>query len=433
METSDDILKRLMTFHPQFIGPELARMHRILEALDHPQKKLPPVIHLAGTNGKGSTLATLKAIFEASGKKVHAFISPHLVHYHERLTIAGKQITEAALKEVLLDCETANQGNPITHFEITAAAGLYAFSKYPADVVLLEVGLGGTWDATNVVDHPALSIITPVDIDHQQFLGDDVDTIAREKAGILKAGTPGIIGPQSDEGLRAIEDEAEKRGVALRVFGQDWMVFEEQGRMVFQDEKGLLDLPLPVLKGRHQILNAGTAIAAIRALPNLIAAPDYDTGLKNTVWPARFERLKEGALVEILGSEAELWLDGGHNPHCAAALAETLAELEEKNSRPLYLVTAMMRRKDADGFMNPFAGLARQVRTLSVPGEDNTYSAEELAEIARRAGLSAAPMRDLESALKDIAAEEKAPRVLICGSLYLAGHTLRLNNEIVEA
>lgn len=434
METSEDILERLMTFHPQYINLELDRILHILEALGRPQDRLPPVIHIAGTNGKGSTSATLKAIFEASGKRVHSFISPHLVNYHERIILAGQVISEEALKAILLECEEANAGHEITHFEITTAAALLAFSKTPADVLLLEVGLGGRWDATNVIDHPALSIITPVALDHQQFLGDDIATIAADKAGILKPGTPAIIGPQTDEGLEVIRREAEILGVSLSVCDQDWSVYEEHGRMVYQDTSGLLDLPLPALVGRHQIANAGTAIAATRALEgSIIVNPDFEQGLKTTTWPARFQRLTEGRLVESIGAEAELWLDGGHNPHAATALAEALATLEEKNPRPLYLVTAMMARKDAEGFLEAFCGLARHVNTLTVPGEDNTFSAEELAAIAEGRGLSARPMPDLETALTDIAAREKAPRILICGSLYLAGHALRLNGESVGA
>ncbi len=434
METSEDILNRQMDFHPQFINMGLDRIHRLLEALGRPQDKLPPVIHIAGTNGKGSTSATLKAIFEASGKQVHSFISPHLVHYHERIVLRGKPISESALIDILLECEAANAGQDITHFELTTAAAFLAYSKTPADVLLLEVGLGGRLDSTNVIDHPALSVITPVALDHQQFLGNDIATIAADKSGILKRGSPAVVGPQSDEGLEAIRIEAEKLGVEPAFYGQDWMAFEEHGRMVYQDTKGLLDLPLPSLIGRHQIANAGTAIAAVRALEGtLIEDPHYEEGLKTTTWPARFQRLTGGHLVDLAGNDAELWLDGGHNPHAAAALAEALATLEESSPRPLYLITAMMERKDAAGFLEAFFGLARHVATLAVPGEDSTYSAEDLAAIAVKSGLSARPLPDLETALTDIASREKAPRILICGSLYLAGHALRLNGESVGA
>ena len=429
METSDEILMRMTSFHPQYIGPDIHRVHRILKDLGNPEKNLPPVIHIAGTNGKGSTLATLRGLLEASGKTVHAFTSPHLVKYHERFYVSGADISEDMLVDALLECERVNDSQEITHFELTAALGFHVFANNPADVLLLEVGLGGTWDATNVIDHPALSVITPVALDHQQFLGNDVATIAKDKSGILKHRCPAVIGEQCDEALDAIREVAEEKDVPLKVFGQDFTVYEEHGRLVYQDEGGLLDLPLPTLQGRHQISNTGTALAAIRSLPDLVKAPAYEEGIRQTTWPARFERLKEGALVDLVGPRAELWLDGGHNPHCGAALAETVATLEERHPKPLYLVTAMMERKDAGGFLSAFSGLARQVRTLSVPDAENSYSAEVLADIARGVGLSAAPMPDLASALKDILAEEKDPRILICGSLYLAGHALRLNAE----
>ena len=429
MTSSDDILARLMSFHPQYIGPELGRVHRLLESLGNPQKKLPPVVHIAGTNGKGSTLATLRGLFEASGKTVHAFTSPHLVHYHERFYIAGANIAEEALVEVLEECEEANNGEEITHFELTAVAAFHAYTKTPADVLLLEVGLGGTWDATNVIDNPALSIITPVALDHQQFLGEDIPTIATDKAGILKPGCPAVIAEQSDEALDAIRKCAEEKNVDLKVFGHDFTVYEEHGRMVYQDEDGLLDLPLPVLLGRHQISNAGTAIAALRALPNLVPEPAYEAGLRATTWPARFERLKEGTLLDLAGPGAELWLDGGHNPHCGAALAETVAGLEERNPRPLYIITGMMQRKDAGGFLGAFEGLAKEVHTLDVPDTESSHTADELADIARAVGLTASPTTSLEQALKSIAQKEKNPRILICGSLYLAGHALRLNAQ----
>lgn len=427
-ETSEAIIERLMMLHEKYIDMGLTRIHRLLDALGRPQDKLPPVIHIAGTNGKGSTSATLKAIFEASGKKVHSFVSPHLVHYHERIVLQGKSITEAFLVECLLECEEANAGGDITHFELTTAVAFLAYSKVPADVLLLEVGLGGRQDSTNVIDHPALSVITPVDLDHQKFLGDDIATIAKDKAGILKRGSPAVIGAQTDEGLAAIRIEAEKLGIEPAFHGQDWSVIEEHGRMVFQDTSGLLDLPLPVLLGRHQISNAGTAIAAIRALEDtLIPNPQIETGLKNTAWPARFQRLTKGPLVTLAGKNAELWLDGGHNPHAALALAETVASLEETNPRPLYLIMGMLARKDAAGFLSAFSGLVKQVNTITIPGDTEVWSAEDLAGAARDTGHVASAMPDLETALEDIARREKAPRILICGALYLAGHALKLN------
>ncbi len=431
---SDAILERLLALHPKKIDLALDRIRRLLGALGDPQDRLPPVIHVAGTNGKGSACAFSRAMLEAQGLKVHMHISPHLVRFHERIRLAGQLISEEELCDTLLEVERVNDGAPITFFEITAAAMFLAFSRHPADAVVLEVGLGGTYDATNVVKRPAMTVIQPVGLDHLEFLGDDLAGIAREKAGIIKKGAPLVIGPQSDVALDEILSRADRMGVSAYVFHQDFSARQEHGRMVYEDGDGLLDLPLPKLIGRHQIENAGVAIAALRhARQGWGTDTAIERGLATVDWPARLQRLHHGPLVEAAPRGAEVWLDGGHNPHCAAALSNAIADLEDKSDRPLYLICGMLRTKDAAGFLNPFRGLARHVVTVTIPGEDASLGAGALYDAARAAGLDAAPGEDLEDAMLQIAARshmdrhEASPRILICGSLYLAGRVLAEN------
>lgn len=431
-QSSDAILERLTGLHPKLIDLSLGRLERLLAALGNPQNHSAPVIHVAGTNGKGSVVAYLRAMFEAQGLRAHTYTSPHLVRFHERIRVAGPTgtsapIAEADLISLLSDCEAANDGEPITFFEITTAAAFLAFSRTPADLVLLEVGLGGRFDATNVVADPKVCVITPVSLDHQSFLGNTVEEIAGEKAGILKHGVPAIIGPQSDAGLDVIEGEATRLEVPLARFGQEFTAYEEHGRLVFQDATGLLDLPLPALRGRHQIANAATAIAAARAFGGLEEAA-IGAGLQNVEWPARMQRLSSGALAQMV-PDAELWLDGGHNPAASKAIAEALADLEEQNPRPLVLISGMLDSKDVGGFFTAFAGLASQVLTVTIPGQPHARSADDVARMAREAGLPATPMPDIETALARAAATEPAPRILICGSLYLAGEILARNTQ----
>ncbi len=416
-----------MHLHPKVIDLSLGRLERLLAALGHPERQLPPVIHVAGTNGKGSVVAYLRAMLEAAGLRVHAYTSPHLVRFHERIrlaTVPGKSgfISESALTALLDECERVNGPEPITFFEITTAAALLAFARTPADAVLLEVGLGGRLDATNVVDRPKVSVITPVSIDHQAFLGETLREIAGEKAGILKPGVPAIIGPQQDDALDVIDTRAEQVTAPLARFGQEFTAFDEHGRLVYQDGTGLLDLPLPALRGRHQIANAATAIAAARAFMD-IDETAVAAGLANVEWPARMQRLAGGAL-QALAPDAELWLDGGHNPAAARAVAETLADLEDKSPRPLVLITGMLNSKDTQGFFAPFQGLASRVLTITIPGQENARSAEEVAQLARASGLDATPMPDMDAALAEAKKTAPAPRVLFCGSLYLAGEVL---------
>jgi dihydrofolate synthase/folylpolyglutamate synthase len=418
---SDAVLQRMMTLHPKVIDLTLARVERLLAALDHPERHLPPVIHIAGTNGKGSTQAMIRAGLEAGGDRVHAYTSPHLARFHERIRLAGDLISEDYLTELLDECLAANGPDPITFFEITTCAAFLAFARVPADWTLLEVGLGGRLDATNVVDKPRLTIITPVSLDHQAFLGDTVAAIAGEKAGIIKRGVPVIVGPQTDEGLAVIEARAERLGAPVLAFGQHWHVHEEAGRLVFQDERGLLDLPLPNLPGPHQIQNAGAALMALRHLGRDEAA--CEAAVTRAEWPARMQRLRRGPLVDMAPG-IELWLDGGHNPAGGEAVAATLARM---TPRPTHLICGMLNTKDVAGYMRPLAPRVTRLHAVSIPGEANTLPAETTRDAARTAGMDAVTAPSVADALASIAAQDSTARVLICGSLYLAGSILREN------
>ena len=416
---------RLLELHPKIIDLSLDRMWRILERLGNPQTKLPPVIHIAGTNGKGSTLAMTRAMMEAAGLKAHCYTSPHLVKFHERICVAGELISEEALSALLEECEQANGSDPITFFEITTAAAFLAFSRTPADYLILEVGLGGRLDATNVIYHPAVSVITSIGLDHQQYLGDTIEEIAREKAGILKHAVIGIVGAQSVEVREQIERVAEKVGAPLKIANQDWQSYTQHGRLVFQDENGLLDLPMPALQGPHQIDNAGNAIAAIRVLNDLrISDAAIETGLRNVSWPARMQRLSNGHLNELIPLEAELWLDGGHNGPAGVVLAQTLKDMNAKNPKPMVMIWGMLNTKHPSAFIANFKGIVERIITIAIPGEINTIAADELAMIAQTDGLTASSALSLEKALEQAAVTHPAPRIVICGSLYLAGHVL---------
>lgn len=439
--TSDTLLAEMMLLHPKLIDLSLGRVERLLGKLGHPEKKLPPVVHIAGTNGKGSVTAYLKAMIEAAGRRVHTYTSPHLVRFHERIALAGadgiaRPIDEDALVDVLMRVSAVNDGDDITQFEITTAAAFLAFSERPADVVLLEVGLGGRLDATNVIAHPALTVVTPISMDHAEKLGPTLEKIAAEKAGILKRGATGIISQQRDEVLEVISAKAKKVGAPLVVWGKDFDAYEQSGRLVVQLNEALLDLPLPALAGRHQIVNAGTAVVAAVNLAHKLPSLDLgeraiERGLRTVEWPARMQRLTSGPLPDILGADVELWLDGGHNPAAGDMLADTLAAFEEKAPKPVYLVVGMMGQKDALGFLAPFRGLVRGVYTVPVPGAyEAPHSQEKLAEVALSAGLQAIDRSGVVDALQTIAAQPKGPkRVLICGSLYLAGHVLTLQEQ----
>lgn len=455
MTPIDSIVARLTALHPKRIDLSLDRVQRLLAALDHPERKLPPVIHVAGTNGKGSTIAFLRAILEAAGQRVHVYTSPHLVRFNERFRLGaqpqpdvsdfghsmsntgkpefgyeGRLVSDDELTATLEECERANAGAPITVFEITTAAGLLLFARHPADVLLLEVGLGGRLDATNVVDQPLATIITRISIDHTDFLGDTLDKIAAEKAGILKRGVPAIVAAQSRDALAVIERQAAKLSAPLKIAGEDWTATEERGRLVYQDETGLLDLPAPKLYGRHQFENAGLAIAALRAIkPFKIPPAAFEAGMIKAEWPARLHRLGQGGLVELAPAGSELWLDGGHNPDGGRAVAAALADLEERVSRPLVLIVGMLASKDCEGFLRNFTGLARRLIAVPVPGAENGLSAEAVADAACAIGLPATSRDNLTEALETARKLDldPPPRILITGSLYLAGEVLREN------
>ena len=419
---SDVILERMMALHPKVIDLTLDRVWRLLDRLGNPQTKMPPVIHIAGTNGKGSTLAMIRAGLEGAGLTAHAYTSPHLVRFHERIRVAGELITEPDLTQVLDECYEANGDAPITYFEITTVAAFLAFSRVRADYTLLEVGLGGRLDATNVIDKPRLTVITPVSFDHPQFLGNTVAEIAGEKAGILKSGVPAIIAKQTTDSEDVIEARAAKIGAPLLSQGQHWTVAEERGRTIYQDETGLLDLPPPALMGEHQVQNAGTALTVLRQLGLNEAA--FEAAMTDVSWPARMQRLRQGKLFD-LAPDAEFWLDGGHNAACAQALAETMSRLPKRET---HLICGLMNTKDAAGYMAPLVPFATNLHAVTIPGEKNAFLADTTAASATEAGIPATAAASVEDAVAAIHAKTPDARILICGSLYLAGTILAENS-----
>jgi dihydrofolate synthase/folylpolyglutamate synthase len=390
---------------------------------------------VAGTNGKGSTVAFMRAILEAAGLSVHVYTSPHLVRFHERIRLGkpggGRFVDEDRLVDALARCEAANAGSPITVFEITMAAAFVLFHENPADVLLLEVGLGGRFDATNVIDHPAAAIVTSIGMDHAEYLGDTLARIAAEKAGIFKRGAPAVIAPQTyKEADEVLVAEAERRGAGpVWVGGQEFSIREEAGRLVYQDEERLLDLPLPRLLGRHQHINAATAIAGLRAAGYDLANNIFETGLAQADWPARMQRLARGRLADLCPPGSELWLDGGHNPDGGRVLAAAMADLEDRNPAPLVMIVGMLGTKDTAAVLKPFAGLARELIAVPIPGQQAARTADDVAAQARSVGLAARPSGSVSAALEEIAQHSwpTPPRILICGSLYLAGEVLGLN------
>lgn len=429
LRAHDRALERLAGLHPKKIDLSLGRMQRLLAALGHPERRLPPVIHVAGTNGKGSTVAFLRAMAEAAGLSVHVFTSPHLVRFAERIRLAGELIGEDALAEVLERVEAANAGEPITFFEITAAAALLAFAEIPADLCIVEVGLGGRYDATNVVEGVAVSVIAPVDMDHREFLGDSLAGIAAEKAGILRPGVPAVVARQRDEALDSIESRADRIGAPLLVAGRDWDAWAEGGRLVVQAGDRLMDLPPPDLAGAHQFANAGLAAMAARTLghPRLDEAA-IAAGLGRAVWPARLQRLSAGPLGErAKAAGADLWLDGAHNPHAAVALADFARGLKARDGRPVALIAGLLANKDAAGVFGALAGAVDRVLTVGFDAP-TAASPADLAQAARAAGLQAEAFADVPNAL-GAALAGPPPHVIIAGSLYLAGEVLALSPD----
>lgn len=432
----DAILQRLTALHPKAIDLSLDRIRVLLAKLGDPYLQLPPVFHVAGSKGKGSTTAFLRAMLEAAGYRVHAYTSPHLVRFNERIRLAGQLIDDAKLIALLERCERVNAGAPITFFEITTAAAYLAFAEVPADIVLLETGLGGIADTTNVIPRPALTALTPIGIDHVAFLGDTIAKIAANKAGILKAGVPCVVGPQPDEAIAVIEARAAETKSALFRHGRDWTVRETPDGIRWRDKTIELSLPHPALLGAHQVINAGVAIACARQLAGFSISPEaIAAGLRQVDWPARMQQLTKGPLPDLLPPGTELWLDGAHNAMAGEALAEALKLLPP---RPTWLVAGMLNTKDAAGFLRPLAPGLEGARCIAIPGEANSLSAEDLTEAARSVGLMAEPagsaaaaMRQIAQTIRADAASAPAPknyRVVIAGSLYLAGRILAENS-----
>jgi len=418
-------LDKVAVRRPPLIDLGLARVTRTLARLGDPHHRLPPVFHVAGTNGKGSTCAFLRAILEASGARVHVFTSPHLVHYRERVVLAGAEIADAVFADAILRVDAAAGADDLTLFETITCAAFGAFAQMPADYLVLEVGLGGRLDATNVIGRSLAAVVTPIALDHQNFLGDAIAAIAAEKAGIFRQGAPAVIGPQTPEAMAVFEREAARAGAALFAFGYAWNAFAENGRLTYQDDDGLCDLSPPRLVGAHQAMNAGLAVAAVRAAGLQLTDEILSAGLQNARWPARLQRLKSGPLVDALGPGSELWLDGGHNPHAARAIASAFADFEERNSRPLILISGLQENKDADGFFTAFSGLASTVFAVKAD-HSGARAASDIAASAERAGIPAYACGSLLEAAK-AARGGGAARILICGSLYLAGEVLRDN------
>jgi dihydrofolate synthase/folylpolyglutamate synthase len=434
MNPQDAILTRFAPLHPKKIDLSLGRIERLLGELGAPQSSLPPVVHVAGTNGKGSTIAFMRAALEAAGKRVHVYTSPHLVRFNERIRLAGKLVDDDRLADAFDRCERVNDGKPITVFEITTAAAMLLFNETPADYLLLEVGLGGRFDATNVIDRPAATIIASLSIDHVEFFGSTIDKIAYEKAGILKRGAAAIIAEQDEPALRVIEREARKVGAPLIVNGRDYFLREENGRLVFEDEVGLVDLPLPRLPGRHQHGNAANALATLRRIEPSLSVRALERGLSEAEWPARLQRLRSGKLVDLAPPRAEIWLDGGHNEDGGRVLAAAMADFEDQSPRPLVVICGTLATKDTAGFLRHFRGLAQELLAVPITGEHAGRAAEDVAKIAAGVGIDAAASADVEAALRFLAARTwtTPPRVLIAGSLYLAGAVLAANGGAPE-
>jgi dihydrofolate synthase / folylpolyglutamate synthase len=429
-----ELIARLSALHPKKIDLTLDRIEGLLGRLGHPEAKLAPVIHVAGTNGKGSTVAYLRAILEAAGLSVHTYTSPYLVRINESFRIGqvggGRLATDEELCAAFAHCEAVNAGAPITFFEAKTAAAFHLFAQHPADVVLLEVGLGGRLDATNVVSVPLASALAPISMDHMDFLGPTLTSIAGEKAAIIKRGVPVVCAEQPPEAMDVIEKEARRMRAPMCVANQQWHVEVEHGRLVYQDDRGLMDLAAPKLFGRHQFDNAGLAIATLRAIDRLkIPHRAFEAGIVNAEWPARMQRLSSGTLIALGPQGSEIWLDGGHNAEGGRVTAAALGDLEERVSRPLVVIVGMMANKDAGAFLANFAGLTRHIIAVPIPDQDNAMPPEKVADAARTLSMRVEIADGIAAALCSIArlAYEVPPRILIAGSLYLAGHVLAIN------
>ncbi|MCB1457960.1 MAG: bifunctional folylpolyglutamate synthase/dihydrofolate synthase [Nitratireductor sp.] len=432
--SADSLIAGLSAIHPKGFDLSLDRITRLLARLGDPQLRIPPAIHVAGTNGKGSTVAFCRAILEAHGKAVHVHTSPHLVNWHERYRLGspdgGGLVSEALLEDAIARVAKANNGEAITVFEILSAVMFVLFAENPADYSIIEVGLGGRFDATNVIVSPLVAVITNIALDHQAWLGDTVAAIAMEKAGIIKPGCPVAIGPQQEGIDDLLADTAEERKVRSMVCGRDYGYFRQAGRFVYQDDMGLMDLPLPALAGEHQLANAATAIAAMRLSGLSIPDEAYERAMTSVVWPGRMERLKPGKLQSRFPHDTEVWIDGGHNPSAGSAIAACLADLEEKRPLPVFMICGMINTKEPSGFLDAFRGLVRELVTVPVIDSDASIPATDLAAIATECGLESSAALSLEAGIEHVSRLSFANgpcRVIICGSLYLVGEVLREN------
>ena len=432
----DRILERLLMLHPKLIDLSLSRLKKLLDRLGNPEENLPPTVHVAGTNGKGSTVATLAAIYKSAGYRVHIYTSPHLVSFTERIVVSGSEISKAYLEEILIECEDANNGESITFFEITTAAAMLAFSRNPADLLLLEVGLGGRFDATNVIEAPTLSVITPVSMDHQDFLGNTIDEIAFEKAGILKPSVPAIIGPQTNKALNVIKRRALELGSSAYIFGEDWNISPANNQLIFKMGSKSSIVPRPNLLGDHQIQNAGCALASIKLLNSQfpVSPQEIDMGLVSINWPARLQKLKEGNFIENLLEDVEIWIDGGHNQDAAKAIASTLRDWRTASPEiSIHMVFGALNNRCPQNFLQYFTNVIDTIRAVDIPGETNALSTLEIETAARECGLKAYPAKGISPAITDIISNSSGKcRILICGSLYLAGAVLRENNYLQD-
>ena len=436
--SAEAAIARLLEIHPKGFDLSLDRIGLLLDKLANPHLRIPPVFHVAGTNGKGSTTAFLRAVLEASGKSVHVHTSPHLVNWNERYRMGGKSggilVDDETLEQAILQAETANAGKPITVFEIMSAVAFILFGNSPADYCVMEVGLGGRFDATNVLVNPVACLITPIGLDHQAYLGDTIEKIAFEKAGIIKPGVPVYVANQPDSVIDVIKGVAARNTSPVIIARQDFDYYEQGGRFIYQDESGLLDLPMPSLAGNHQLANAALAISAIRGSIPDTPGEAIETGMRKASWPGRFERLKAGRLLEQIpsnmGSGFDIWIDGGHNPQAGAAIATELANLNDRAPMPVIMIAGMLTTKDASGFFAAFKDLVSQVITIPVNDSDAGYPPDDLSQLVSDCGIKSLSSASIEAALAKIAADhisEGAVRVLICGSLYLVGEVLRKN------
>jgi dihydrofolate synthase/folylpolyglutamate synthase len=428
---SDQVLARLLQLHPKIIDLSLDRMWEILDKLGHPERRLPPVLHVSGTNGKGSLLAYLRAILEAAGYKVHVYTSPHLVRFAERIRLAGRIIDEQALHELLVQCETVNGETPITYFEITTAAAFQAFADTPADILLLETGLGGRLDATNVIDKPHVTAITPISQDHAQYLGTDLAGIAGEKAGIMRKEVPVVIGPQDNIVLPVLKERAEILGAQPYIYGENWSCSSIGEDWQFQGELHSGNYPMPNLAGVHQLANAATALACLDRLPEFtISADQIRKGLTTVHWPARMQRLSKGPLLDTLPGHVEVWLDGGHNPAAGRQIAASFDAFNQIDPKPTYLIAGMLNTKDQTSFFKELKPVITAGHTVPIPGETASTPPEKLSVLAQNGGMDLSPMPSIDDAVASLLSvlSQRPCRLLIAGSLYLAGQVLREND-----